>query len=146
MTQADMINIARTTAQDEGLFPELVCAVIEQESSWNPFSIRYEPAFFEHYVKPIMDTTTISITEAQARAFSWGLMQTMGQTVRELGFTGNMASLCDPPIGILWGCKVLAHKLAMAEGNTEKALLLYNGGGNLQYPAQVLARMEKYKT
>ena len=146
MTQADMINIARTTAQDEGLFPELVCAVIEQESSWNPFSIRYEPAFFEHYVKPIMDTTTISITEAQARAFSWGLMQTMGQTVRELGFIGNMASLCDPPVGILWGCKVLGHKLAMAEGNTEKALLLYNGGGNLQYPAQVLARMEKYKT
>jgi soluble lytic murein transglycosylase-like protein len=145
MNQADMLNIARATAADLKIEPELIAAVIEQESNWNPWALRYEPAFFEHYIKPILDSTTISVTEAQARSFSWGLMQTMGQTVREMGFTGSMASLCDPTVGILWGCKVFNHKLAMAEGNVEKALLLYNGGGNPAYPGQVLARTEKYK-
>jgi len=145
MVEADMQNIARATAADMKLAPEIICAIIEQESSWNPWSIRYEPAFFEHYVKPILDTTTISVTEAYARSISWGLMQTMGQTVRELGFVGPLASLCDPSVGILWGCKVFEHKLGAAGWNTEKALLLYNGGGNLSYPGQVLARIDKYK-
>jgi soluble lytic murein transglycosylase-like protein len=145
MIQADMQNIAKATAVELQLDPEIVCAICEQESSWNPWSIRYEPAFYEHYVLPILKTTTIGPTEAQARAFSWGLMQTMGQTVRELGFTGNLASLCDPSVGILWGCKVFAHKLEAAGGNVEKALLLYNGGGNADYPSQVLAKVEKYR-
>jgi hypothetical protein len=40
---------------------------------------------------------------------------------------------------------VLAAKLAAADGNVERALLLWNGGANAQYPEQVLARAEKYK-
>ena len=146
MVQADMVNIARATATDEGLFPELVCAIIEQESDWNPWAIRYEPGFFEHYVKPLLDSTTISVTEAQIRAISWGLMQTMGQSVREIGFNGPMASLCDPQTGILWGCKLFTKKLGFAGGDTEKALLLWNGGGRPAYVQEVLARVEKYKT
>src|SRR5712692_9451618 len=85
-------------------------------------------------------------TEAAARALSWGLMQVMGQVAREAGFAGaSLAELCDPAAGLEVGCRVLAHKLAAAEGNVTRALLLWNGGGNPAYPQQVLDRAKKYR-
>jgi hypothetical protein len=64
-----------------------------------------------------------------------------------------------PPTGLEWGCKVFAHRLAVAQGNIHEALLCWNGGstyahhperesrdgGNLAYPDQVLARVDKYR-
>ena len=38
----------------------------------------------------------------------------------------------------------VAAKLAAAEGNVPRALLLWNGGGNRSYPDDVLARTHKY--
>lgn len=141
-----MIAIVKATASDEKLFPEIMCAIVEQESSWNPWSIRYEPAFYEHYVAPLLKSGEVkSQTEATARAISWGLFQTMGQSVRELGFAGPMASLCDPATSAIWGCKLFTVKLGHAGEDLEKALALWNGGGNPLYPGQVLARVEKYK-
>ena len=74
-------------------------------------------------------------TESRMRAFSWGLMQVMGQVAREHGFSGrSLAQLCEPATGLEIGCRVLAAKLAAAEGNVTRALLLWNGGGNRDYP------------
>jgi hypothetical protein len=65
---------------------------------------------------------------------------------RECGFKSTfLTELCDPALGLEIGCLVLAAKLAAADGNVERALLLWNGGANAQYPEQVLARAEKYK-
>lgn len=146
MEKDELILKALTIATANGLFPEIICAICEQESSWNPWAIRYEPAFYKHYIEPLCERGEVkSPTEATARAISWGLMQTMGQVVRELGFSGRMASLCDPEIGIIWGCKVLLLKLKHSGGDIRKALLFYNGGGNPHYPDEVLAKAEKYK-
>jgi len=138
--------LARSVANRHQLWPELILAIIEQESSFNPWAIRYEHAFFQKYILPQWVNSKLpNITEAQARAFSWGLMQVMGQVAREHGFQGAfLAELCDPAVGLEVGCRVLAAKLA-ADGNVTKALLLWNGGSNPGYPQQVLARAEKYK-
>jgi soluble lytic murein transglycosylase-like protein len=40
----NLVLLARR-AEEEGLEPALVCAVVEQESNWNPWAIRYEPRF-----------------------------------------------------------------------------------------------------
>lgn len=40
---------------------------------------------------------------------SWGLMQVMGAVARELGMRGHIPSLCDPQIGIRYGCMHLAN-------------------------------------
>ncbi len=142
---ADLVALAREAAARHQLDPALVCAVVEQESAWNPWAIRFEPAFFSRYVAPQLDRRELSATEAYARSFSWGLMQVMGQTAREQGFTGaSLAELCDPATGLEVGCRVLAGKLAAAEGNLERALLAWNGGANKDYPAQVLARAPRY--
>ncbi|MGA8268053.1 MAG: lytic transglycosylase domain-containing protein, partial [Candidatus Acidiferrales bacterium] len=84
-------------------------------------------------------------TEAYSRAISWGLMQVMGQTARERGFAGKFLSeLCDPATGLDAGCDLFAHKLAIVEGKIERALALWNGGANPEYPTQVLARVASY--
>jgi soluble lytic murein transglycosylase-like protein len=141
----DFVALAQRAAEVHGLWPELACAIVEQESAWNPWALRYEPAFYDKYVEPQIARGEIAdVTESRARAFSWGLMQVMGQVAREHGFTGALPSLCDPAVGLEIGCRVFAAKLAAAEGNVTRALLLWNGAGNQDYPAAVLARTARY--
>ena len=142
----ELIALAHRAAEAHALWPELVCAIVEQESAWNPWALRYEPAFYEKYIAPQIARGAIAdVTESRARAFSWGLMQVMGQVAREYGFAdASLASLCDPAVGLEIGCRVFAAKLAAAEGNVTRALLLWNGAGNRDYPAAVLARTARY--
>jgi soluble lytic murein transglycosylase-like protein len=160
-SRADLIALARATAAAHQLDAALVCAICEQESSWNPWAIRYEPAFFTRYVEPQLSAGQITNTEAQARAFSWGLMQVMGQVAREHNFgaspasnssvsstqtnSASLAQLCDPSAGLEIGCRVFAAKLSSAHGDAARALQLWNGGGNPNYAAQVLARIAQYQ-
>lgn len=71
-------------------------------------------------------------------------MQLMGQVARELGFNGHLASLCDPAVGLEWGCHYLANKLKDVNGDVHMALQRWNGGGNPNYADQVIARMKNY--
>ena len=137
-----MVAAARVAAAQHNLDAALVCAVCEQESSWNPWAIRYEPAFRIRYVAPLR----LPVTEEIARSISWGLMQVMGEVAHEAGYTGPFPELCDPATGLDWGCRVLAKKLAEAGGDPAKALQLWNGGGNPNYAAEVLARQNNYQT
>jgi soluble lytic murein transglycosylase-like protein len=142
MTQDELLSLAKQTAQRHGLAPEIVCAVCEQESSWNPWAIRYEPAFRQRYVAPL----GLPPTEEVARSISWGLMQLMGETAREADFSGKfLSALADPAAGLEFGCAVLAEKFRRADGDASRALELWNGGANPDYAAQVLARVEKYR-
>ncbi len=108
--------------------------------------MRYEPAFYERYLQPQFACRAIGNEgEARARAFSWGLMQVMGQVARENNFAApSFATLCEPSTGLDIGCRVLAAKLAAAHGNVAEALQRWNGGANRDYAASVLARVSHY--
>ncbi|MGD0841275.1 MAG: lytic transglycosylase domain-containing protein [Candidatus Acidiferrales bacterium] len=141
-----LVALARAAAATHGLAPELVCAVVEQESAWNPWAVRYEPGFLARYVAPIYNAGKISATEAYTRSISWGLMQLMGQVARELGCAAaSLAQLCDPATGLEFGCRQLRAKLDAAAGDETRALLAWNGGANRDYPVEVLARVGNYK-
>lgn len=160
-----LVSLARKTALSHGLDPALVCSICEQESSWNPYALRYEPLFFTRYVAPLYTNNKISATEAYSRGFSWGLMQVMGQVAREAGYTEPfLSALCDPNDALEIGCRILRKKFDAAQSSsvaqallpapssgalspgdvTSRALLLWNGGSNPAYPAQVLARRPHY--
>lgn len=141
-THQTLINLAKETAGRYALDPALICAIVEQESMWNSWAIRYEPAFYVHYVMPQRGLTA---TEAYARAFSWGLLQIMGEVAREEGFKDPLPSLCDPATGLDAGCQHFKRKLSNADQDVSKALLAWNGGGAPNYPAEVLARISKYQ-
>ncbi len=115
----ELVTLAKQKAAAHQLYPDLVCAICEQESSWNPWSIRFEPAFERRYIRPALPTAPT--TEELTLAMSWGLMQVMGETAREYGFDGAfLSALCDPATGLEMGYRVLAAKLATAEGNIAK--------------------------
>jgi soluble lytic murein transglycosylase-like protein len=139
---SDLIALARAAAAYHELDPALVCAIVEQESSWNTHAIRYEAGFRTRYVAPL----GLPPTEEIARSISWGLMQVMGQVAREHGFDGKfLSALCDPALGLDIGCRVLSHKIASAHADIAAALALWNGGANPEYPQQVLQKLSAYE-
>ncbi|MGB6431499.1 MAG: lytic transglycosylase domain-containing protein [Candidatus Acidiferrales bacterium] len=141
-----LIALARVAAVAHKLDPPLVCAVVEQESAWNPWAVRYEPGFLARYIAPLYNAGKISATEAYTRSISWGLMQLMGQVARELGCeAASLAELCDPATGLEFGCRQLRAKFDAAAGDATRALLAWNGGANRDYPAEVLSRVAHYK-
>jgi soluble lytic murein transglycosylase-like protein len=143
----EIIELARQIAAEHKLEPALVCAVIEQESAWNPWAVRYEPAFLSRYVAPLYTAGKLSATETYMRSMSWGLMQVMGQVAREFGFKEtSLAELCEPAAGVEFGCRVLTARLAKAKGDVTAALQAWNGGANCNYAAEVLARKRNYSS
>lgn len=161
------IQLAKEVAAQHNLSPALVCAVVEQESGWNPWAYNPEP----HYrwmwdfkqnkpfrklspdeirsegVPPDFYSPPWAARDAEwwGQQASWGLMQVMGAVARECGFTGKfLTQLCEPSLGIDVGCTHLKRKFSQGGQDTSKALLLYNGGGNPNYPLEVLGRMGKY--
>jgi len=148
----ELVQLARIRAAQYELDPALVCAVCEQESGWNPWASRFEPGFQSKYVHPLVARREIKsfgaslATEIVQRSCSFGLMQIMGQVARELECTAAfLTELCNPEVGLEYGCIQLKRKLEAANQNVQTALLRYNGGGDPAYPAKVLARMEAYR-
>jgi hypothetical protein len=155
------------------LEPELIAAIIYQESKGKVSAFRYENGFYLRYVATKTRSSLqghvpgdISLaTEKRARAFSFGLMQIMGQTARENHYAKTWFELFEPEININLGCfyyRSLLDRdvnLTIAEARKHKffkkflakvphtedeqkiralmALLRYNGGGNLEYPLEV---------
>jgi soluble lytic murein transglycosylase-like protein len=130
-------------AEKYGIDLSLLCAVIEHESSWNPWSIRFEPAFESRYIKPALPAapSTLELT----KAMSFGLMQIMGETAIELGFQGKFLSqLCDPGYGVDFGCRKFRRCLDQAGNSETLALLRYNGGSDNTYPVTVIKLKANY--
>lgn len=141
MTRQEIIELATSLAQQAGLDPALVLAVIEQESAFNPWAVRFEPRFYEKYTKPM----NLTDTEEYCRAISWGLMQVMGQVGREQGFPRRyLSELLLPENGLYHGMLKLKRCIAKTE-TIAQALLRYNGGGNPKYDDEVLEKYEQWK-
>lgn len=112
--------------------------MVWQESKGNAWALRYEPAFYSKYVGDRGRTDLLGHvppemicsleTEKRARAFSYGLLQIMGQVARENGFKGDyLTELCDPAINLAIGCAHLRRLLQQCDGDERTALKRYNG-------------------
>lgn len=140
-------------AQHYQLAPPIIAAVIHQESRGNIYATRYEPVFYEKYLKGkqrqdlpgmLPNPGLVSrYTELNCRAISWGLMQILGNTARLYGFKGLFLSeLMTPEVNIDLGSRILAD-CAKKTSSPQAMLLKWNGGGNPKYPGEVLNWMNK---
>lgn len=148
-----------TAAAAHGLDPDLVAAVVEQESNGWTSAFRYEPDFWDRYLAKNPSLATRNPREVSS---SYGLMQVMYTTAVEHGFPGQPWELFAPAVGLEYGCRMLARLLTWANGLytglesersavvTRAALAAYNGGKtgnaptgplrNREYADRVLAR------
>jgi hypothetical protein len=94
--------------------PQLVLAVIDVESSFDPFAV--------------------------SSAGAVGMMQVMPFWPRELGLTTR--DLLDVELNIRMGTSILAYYLERERGDYRRALARYNGSlGRRSYPDLVLSRL-----
>lgn len=102
------IHHAATQAQLE---PELVLAVIQIESAFNPYAV--------------------SVVGAQ------GMMQVMPFWKKEIGRTDD--SLIDLDTNLRYGCTILKHYIDREKGHIANALARYNGSyGTYKYSRKVM--------
>lgn len=142
--------------QARKLDPILVAAIISVESAWNNWTVRAEPQFkwtwmVEEYAPKLQITET---TERTLQKTSWGLMQLMGGTARELGYEGMLTQLCLPELGLDWGLRYLA-RIAKRHTQLTDQIAAYNAGSprrgaggqykNQGYVDKVLAAMVEQK-
>lgn len=133
-----------------GVPATLLAAVIHQESKGHIYAVRYEPAFYRRYVEGKSKSALLGYvprlcsldTEKQLRATSFGLMQIMGQVLRERGYKAEfLTEALDPKTNIKWGSEFL-QTLLLKHDDTESALLRWNGGGNKNYGKEVLGHID----
>lgn len=130
---------------EHDIAPGLVAAIVEVESSGQCYALRAEeryPWLFDIAKGPIRSAAPdvaltpikgeTSATERWGQRISWGPMQIMGATARELGFRGWFAELCGPR-GIEYGCRYLA-RLYDRYGNWHDAIAAYNAGSARKLP------------
>ncbi len=100
-------------AQLHGLEPSLVGAFVAVESGGVADRTRYEKNWgFYHHPTSVFaaDLGITEQTEMVAQAHSYGLLQIMGATARDMGYTSFLHGLCRPVIGLEFGCRFIAKK------------------------------------
>ena len=158
-------RIIRKYATAEKLSPELVAGVIEHESAFDNWAMKYEPHYSWLYGDDEREKTEVirgllkkidNRTEWKAQQFSYGLMQIMGAVAREYGFAGKyLTELCEASLGVKYGCMHLKKQIKRYKGNINKGLASYNAGSarylengnfvNQRYVDSVLMNMEAIK-
>lgn len=97
------IDVAAAAAE---LDPLLVEAVVVQESAGNTDAFRFEPQWWNRYLK--RDPKSAGLNPRRVSS-SYGLMQVMFPVAAERGYKGTPEGLFVPAVGLQWGCAHLAY-------------------------------------
>jgi soluble lytic murein transglycosylase-like protein len=125
----DILGLVDVAAKKNALDFWTLVAQVEKESSGNPNAIRLEPNFKWFYPKGVF----LAGDELEFQRTSWGLLQIMGATARELGYTVPATPWPSGPLkadavaALDLGCRYMASKI-QRWGNIHDALSAYNAG------------------
>lgn len=125
-----MESILETECEKQALDFKVMKAIVQVESSWNPWVTRYERGFFH-----LMGTTKYAArnqinaeTETVLQQMSWGLGQVMGGTARFLGYEGPLTGLVDPQMNLHLTCLYFAKNCKRRYDKLEEQIAAYNAG------------------
>lgn len=137
-------------ATKHGLDPILVEAIVVQESAGNADAFRFEPAFWNRYLKPMKIYQGANPRRVSS---SYGLMQVMYRVAVERGYPADLHPelLFVPETALDYGCRQLKYQIDDAAKwsldhlvtTTEAERLLaavasYNGGSGGNRPGSPL--------
>ena len=149
--------------------PKLIYAVCLQEGekdgkNFEPDVARLEQGYYRKYVEPKNELATT--TEVLLSA-SYGVMQMMGQSLREAkyfdwyymvskemyGLTFPLSEIAVPKainyfcvnldVMITWGCEWMSFKRKLAKGDTNRMLGLWNGDLSGKYAKEVITKFNQ---
>ena len=144
-------KIVTEVSTEHRLNPKLVYAICLKESNMDTWAMRFESEW-RWWLSPADWAVRVAVTaqtERIAQQCSWGLMQIMGTVARERGFSGDLPQLCDPKIGVAYGCKHVNY-LFTRYSDVKQVLSAYNTGRpntkvGLAYAADVIDKMDRLK-
>jgi soluble lytic murein transglycosylase-like protein len=140
-------------AKTYGLDPRLVEALVLTESAGNTDAFRFEPNYYNRYLKPKKLYPGMNPRRVSS---SYGLMQVMYDVAVERGFAKNLAPeyLFIPEFGLRWGCEQLRMLFDWAnepqfascteQDKLEAVLASYNGGRGGNKPTDKPLRNASY--
>ncbi len=118
-------------SQKHGVPIPAIIATISTESSGNPKAYRYEPDFYDRYIKNKNRWKDNPFYESPKRiSASYGLMQIMYTTAYSVGFRGNPEDLHDPETNIDVGSAYIASPFQKKNHGWDppKIACAYNAG------------------
>jgi hypothetical protein len=169
-TKKEVFDMCNIVAPQFGFEPSLIKAVCLQEGGKNkdgtfaPDRARLEQGFYIRYVENKNELATTSEVLLSA---SYGVMQMMGLSLKEAGYfdfyfnQSSMQNILGSPLSqfaipsaldeycvnlkwqIEWGCKWLQKKKALAKGDINKTLSLWNGDMTGKYANEVLGKKNR---
>ena len=141
----------QAAAKKHDLDPMLVEAIVVQESAGNADAFRFEPNFWNRYLKPMKIYVGANPREVSS---SYGLMQVMYQVAVERGFPRDLRPqhLFIVENALEYGCRQLKFQFDAAKKFSAEhpeipvqpkdiimaAIASYNGGNGGNRPGQVL--------
>lgn len=118
-----------------GVDPKVIAALVTVESTWNPWVCRLEPSYA--YTVRVRDFAEMHrqthTTELWHQRTSWGLLQVMGGTARDLGFSDCLTMLTSPAVGLEYGIRYFLTKQARYP-ELEDQIAAYNAGSARKDP------------
>jgi soluble lytic murein transglycosylase-like protein len=127
----------RAIARAEQLPPALLAGIIQEESRFDMWATRMEPRYMNSrrvsqaaaiWSRAHSGTPT-AFTELTDRSRSYGLMQIMGETAREEGYSARyLASLFHADSGLRAGAAHLKALILRYKSDTLSAISAYNQG------------------
>jgi soluble lytic murein transglycosylase-like protein len=131
---APLIKVIDGISKRFAIEPTLIRAIIQVESAGEPWATRFEDGFrylTANYQEHASRLRITFLTEYTHQKTSWGLMQIMGATARDMGYKGHLPKLCAPDFGIYWGTFYLKRQLKRYEKSQTQvtdAIAAYNAG------------------
>jgi len=130
---------------------ETVLGIIKQESNGATWANRFEPTFKSWLMTRLgadikkFGNSISRDTELHNRATSFGLMQIMGQTARERGFSGEfLTELCKPEIGLRYGIKHIVELISKYP-QEDQWISAYNAGSPTTKNKSYVIAVKRYR-
>lgn len=124
-----LLPLVRDVALRFEVNPRFLDSLIVIESGYDPWAVRYEPKYrwlvnSDEYAR---QNNISKETEVTCQRMSWGLVQLMGGTARNGGYSGPLARLIEPELNLTQACLYL-RSLQKRYDNSEDVVAAYNAG------------------